>query len=211
AVARRQCKHRGPDGRPRSNPVHAGLRLVHRSECPRDPSGDAVLRRRRPDARIGGPRGPNNASCGGGGGFRRCPGCGSRQLDGLGVALPGIWPGAVHLGHGTQLVLIDGRATPAQRKALETLGKGEAGGPFAVFASVTEHWLPTIVAQFDVRLNGIRSTVRVDSGKVYDLALSRIKNPVTGEEEELYLDKPTGVTAKRSELGMSTAARFKAP
>src|SRR5207245_4555519 len=67
---------------------------------------------------------------------------GDVKLDGLGVALPGIWPGAVHLGHGTQLVLIDGRATPAQRKALETLGKGDAGGPFAVFASVTERWLP---------------------------------------------------------------------
>jgi hypothetical protein len=80
-----------------------------------------------------------------------------------------------------------------------------------VFASVTEHWLPTIAAPFDVRLNGIRSTVRVDSGKVYDLALSRIKNPVTGAEEEVYLDKPTGFTAKRSELGMSTVARFKAP
>src|SRR5438309_3541669 len=117
----------------------------------------------------------------------------------------------VHLGHGTQMVLIDGRATPAQRKALETLGKGEAGGPFAVFASVTERWLPTIVAPFDVRLNGIRSTIRVDAGKVYHLALSRIKNPVTGDEEELYLDKPTGFTAKRSELGMSTVSRFKAP
>ena len=136
---------------------------------------------------------------------------GDVKLDGCSVALPGIWPGAVHLGHGTQLVLIDGRATPAQRKALETLGKGLAGGPFAVFASVTERWLPTIVAPFDVRLNGIRSTVRVDSGKVYELALSRIKNPVTGDEEELYLDKPTGFTAKRSELGMSTVARFKAP
>ena len=80
-----------------------------------------------------------------------------------------------------------------------------------MFASVTERWLPTIVAPFDVRLNGIRSTVRVDSGKVYDLALSRIKNPVTGNEEELYLDKPTGFTAKRSELGMSSVSRFKAP
>jgi len=136
---------------------------------------------------------------------------GDVKLNGLGVALPGLWPGAVHLGHGTQLVLIDGRATPAQRRALETLGKGGAGGPFAVFASVTERWLPTIVAPFDVRLNGMRSTIRVDSGKVYDLALSRIKNPVTGEEEELYLDKPTGFTAKRSELGMSTVSRFKAP
>jgi hypothetical protein len=53
--------------------------------------------------------------------------------------------------------------------------------------------------------------VRVDSGKIYDLALSRIKNPVTGDEEELYLDKPTGFTAKRSELGMSRVARFRIP
>jgi len=136
---------------------------------------------------------------------------GDVKLDGLGVALPGMWPGAVHLGHGTQLVLVDGRATPAQRKALETLGKGEAGGPFVVFASVTERWLPTVVAPFDIRLKGIRSLLRVDSGQIYDLSLSRIKNPVTGDEEEVYLDKPTGFTAKRSELGMSTVARFKAP
>src|SRR2546422_5985447 len=48
-------------------------------------------------------------------------------------------------------------------------------------------------------------------GKGLRPGLSRIKNPVTGEEEELYLDKPTGFTAKRSELGMSTLSRFKAP
>src|SRR2546428_9070194 len=111
---------------------------------------------------------------------------GDVKLDGLGVALPGLWPGAVHLGHGTQLVLIDGRATPAQPRALETLGKGSAGRPVPPVAFVPPTQRPTIVAPFDVRLNGMRSTIRVDSGKVYDLALSRIKNPVTGEEEELY-------------------------
>lgn len=136
---------------------------------------------------------------------------GEVKLDGLALALPGTWPGAVHLGHGTSALLVDKRATPDQRKALVALGKGEAGGPFAVFASVTERWLPTVFVSFDVRLNGIRSVVRVDSGKVYDLALSRIKNPVTGDEEEVYLDKPTGFTAKRSELGMSIVARFKTP
>src|SRR5207245_9367432 len=83
--------------------------------------------------------------------------------------------------------------------------------PLAGFASLTGPLLPTLLAPFDVRLNGSRSSVRVDSGKIYDLALSRIKNPVTGDEEELYLDKPTGFTAKRSELGMSTVSRFKSP
>src|SRR2546427_755604 len=90
---------------------------------------------------------------------------GDATLNGLGVALPGLWPGAVHLGHGTQLVLIDGRATPAQRRALETLGKGEAGGPVAVFASVTERWLPPNVARFQGRLQGGWSPIPVDSGK----------------------------------------------
>src|SRR5207245_4105652 len=103
------------------------------------------------------------------------------------------------------------RGREARRPRCRSTRNMARGGPFAMFASVTERWLRTIVAPLDVRLNGIRSTVRVDSGKVYDLALSRIKNPVTGDEEELYLDKPTGFTAKRSELGMSTVARFKTP
>jgi len=133
------------------------------------------------------------------------------KLDGLVLAIPGAWPAAVHLGHGTSVLLLDNRAKPDQRKALESLGKGEAGGPFAVFASVTERWLPTVFASFDFKLDGMQSALRVDAGKIYDLALSRIKNPVTGDEEEIYLDKPSGFTAKRSELGMSVAARFKIP
>src|SRR5437764_12772910 len=59
---------------------------------------------------------------------------GDVKLDRLGVALPGIWPGALHLGHGTQLVLNDGRAPPAPRKPLETPGTAEAGRPCAVLA-----------------------------------------------------------------------------
>ena len=136
---------------------------------------------------------------------------GDVKLDGLALALPGTFPGAVHLGHGTQVLLADERATPSQRKAIEALGLGQAGGPFAVFASVTERWLPTIYARFEIRLRGMQSTIRVDSGKIYELALSRINNPVTEDEEEIYLDKPTGFTAKRSELGMSKVARFKVP
>jgi hypothetical protein len=136
---------------------------------------------------------------------------GNSKLDGLALAIPGTWPGAVHLGHGTSVLVVDKRAEPEQRKALVSLGKGEAGGPFAVFASVTERWLPTVFATFDLKLNGMRSALRIDSGKIYDLALSRIKNPVTGDEEEVYLDKPTGFTAKRSELGMSIVSRFKVP
>ena len=49
---------------------------------------------------------------------------------------------------------------------------------------------------------------KIGGGEVYEVAFSRIKNPVSGEEEELYLDKPTGFTSKRAELGMTTISRF---
>jgi hypothetical protein len=47
-------------------------------------------------------------------------------------------------------------------------------------------------------------------GDVYELELSRIRNPVTGDEEEIYLDKPTGFTARRTEVGSSVVDRFRA-
>lgn len=74
--------------------------------------------------------------------------------------------------------------------------------PFDVWRTLTTTWLPTLVAPIEMYFDGIGSTVRVNGGKVFDLAISRVKNPVSGEEE-IYLDKPTGFTSKRTELGKS--------
>lgn len=137
---------------------------------------------------------------------------GDVRLDGLALVGAGSHPGPIHLGHGTSVTIMDERASPDQRKAIETLRRGEGVGlPFDIFAKVVERWLPTVYAPFEVQLNGIRSRLRVGGGKLYDLALSRIKNPVTSAEEELYLDKPTGFTAKRSEIGMSLVAKLNVP
>jgi len=116
----------------------------------------------------------------------------------------------MHEGHGTAVVVVDEHATPEQRQAVEALTRsGEAGLPFDIFVSVTETWLDTVYAPIEVELNGINSRVRMGDGELFDLELSRIKNPVTGEEEELYLDKPTGFTSTRSELGSSIVDRFR--
>ena len=64
------------------------------------------------------------------------------------------------------------------------------------------------MAPIEVELAGMDSRFRVAGGAVFDLALTRVKNPVTGEEEELYLDKPTGFTSTRSELGTSEVSMF---
>jgi hypothetical protein len=112
----------------------------------------------------------------------------------------------------TSVLIVDESASAAQREALEALWKsGEAGLPFDIWNAVTSTWLDTIVAPIEFELAGIGSRVRIGNGELGEVAISRIKNPVTGDEEELYLDKPTGFTSTRSELGMSTVARFDSP
>jgi len=135
---------------------------------------------------------------------------GEASLAGLQFAWAAHSPGPIHEGELTAVLIIDERATPAQRDALEQLWRsGAAGLPFDIFHSVTSTWLDTIYAPFESKLAGINSGVKIGAnGTIYDLEQSRVKNPVTGDEEEIYLDKPTGFTAKRSELGMATRAAF---
>jgi hypothetical protein len=135
---------------------------------------------------------------------------GDVPLDGLHFLWGAHSPGPLHAGNVTAVLVIDERATPEQRQALETLWRsGESGLPFDILNSVTATWLDTVYAPFEVELAGINTAAKIGAnGEIYDLAQSRQRNPVTGEEEELYLDKPTGFTSKRSELGMAPVSRF---
>jgi hypothetical protein len=132
------------------------------------------------------------------------------MLDGLKYVHAGSFPGPVHEGKGTGLLLVDSTASPAQRLALEELWKsGEAGMPFDVWCSVTSNWLDTVVAPIEIEWNAMSSRVRVAGGKLLDLAMSRVKNPVTSEEEITYLVKPTGFTSKHTELGTTSVFRLR--
>jgi hypothetical protein len=109
----------------------------------------------------------------------------------------------------TSVLIVDESATDGQREALETLWKsGESGLPFDIWNAVTATWLETVVAPIELELDGINSRARIGGGELADIAMARIRNPVTDEEEEIYLDKPTGFTSTRSELGTSLTFRF---
>jgi hypothetical protein len=136
---------------------------------------------------------------------------GETPLDDLSFAWVVSHPGAVHEGNGTEVWLINEGANEAQRQALEALAHGDGvGSPFEILASTVSKRLGIIYAPIEVKLDGIRSAVKVDGGRIFEFAMTRVSNPVTGQEEELYLDKPTGFTSTRSELGMSTVARVNA-
>ncbi len=134
---------------------------------------------------------------------------GETPLDGLRFAWAAHSPGPLHEGNVTAVLLVDEDATLEQRTALEALWRsGEAGLPFDILASVTSTLLDTVYAPFEIKLDGINTTASIAGGRIFEVGQARVRNPVTGDEEELYLDKPTGFTSIRSELGTSTVARF---
>jgi hypothetical protein len=135
---------------------------------------------------------------------------GSTVFDGLKYVHAGSFPGPVHEGNGSGLLIVDEAASTDQRDALEELWKsGEAGMPFDVWCAVTSTWLDTVVAPIEIEWAGMRSRVSVDGGHLLELVMSRVKNPVTGEDEITYLDKPTGFTSKRTELGTTEVFRLR--
>ncbi len=134
---------------------------------------------------------------------------GDVDLSGARFMMGGHTPGAIHEREGTGILVLDEATNAKQREAIQTLWRGGGvGSPFDEFAWATTVWHEPIVAPIDMKLDGIRSEVKVGDGAIYELALDRVKNPVTGEDEITLFDHPTGFSSKYAELGMSTAARF---
>ncbi len=131
---------------------------------------------------------------------------GGLTLDGLYIGMAQEFPGPLDQGHGTCQFIIDARADDEQRGALLRLLKGDVGGVFGIFASITETVLDPIYAPFEGSMNGLETQLRVPG--VLELGLASIKNPVTGEPEEIQLVKPTGFTSTLSDLGTSTVCRY---
>ncbi len=120
------------------------------------------------------------------------------RLDGLALGFAAKWPGAIHEGHGTVLLFVDEKASPEQRQALLEIGSGQAGGmPFEVLANTFDTLLEPQFVPFKFELNGLNSSVRVGDGM--QIALEPIKNPVTGNEEQVTVNHGTGFIFKSAE------------
>lgn len=127
------------------------------------------------------------------------------DLGGLTFTLSVNWPGAIHEGNGEGLLLVDERSDDAQREAIHTLAKGEAGGPWGVLGWT---W-PTLhgpnAVPYELQLDGIRSHVR--AGEEFELELEPIRNPVTGAEVTPGVVLPQGIVFKRGDFASSKRFR----
>jgi hypothetical protein len=130
---------------------------------------------------------------------------GKIPLNGLSLTWVGHSPGPLHKGNVTWIVACDEKADADQRRALSTLADGKSGGPWTIFMAVASKRLGPRFLPFELSLAGLKSKARAVG--LVEMELGPILNPVTGEPEEIYVDKPTGFTSKRLTLGASRVFR----
>ena len=139
---------------------------------------------------------PTQGFCEGLGAWRIIRGSfGDIKLDGLGLAGVGRSPKAMHLGNMTFGFAIDSKASPEQRAALLSIAKGEHGGlPFEVFPALVTKWLDPVYVPFQFTIDGSNSKVKV--GDQLTISVEPIKNPVTGDPEDIKIHHGTGFIFK---------------
>jgi hypothetical protein len=123
---------------------------------------------------------------------------GDVKLDGLGMGFAVHWPKAIHEGNGTAAVFIDEKANPAQRHALMQIASGKAGGlPFEIIVTTFTKIFEPRFLPFQFNINGRNSSVKI--GDVMDVTVEPIKNPVTGQPENVRIEHSTGFIFKSAE------------
>jgi hypothetical protein len=134
---------------------------------------------------------------------------GDVKLDGLRWGIMGMWPGPIHLGNGTFVVIIDERADAKQRAALDAIAHGKETEPgtliWNVFAAMVTNNLPTVYKRIDLAIDLERGTAKVTVPGLLDGAASPIANPVTGAAHRVNVTLPTGFEFTKAEFAAAKA------
>jgi hypothetical protein len=129
---------------------------------------------------------------------------GDVALDGLRWGILGAWPKAIHLGNGTYMSVIDERANPKQRQALEAISHGKETEPgsliWQVFSTTITNFLPTLYKPIDLSIDYSARTARLTVPGVVEGRAESIRNPVTGAAHQVRVTMPTGFEFTESEV-----------
>jgi hypothetical protein len=129
---------------------------------------------------------------------------GDTPLDGLRWGILAAWPGAVHHGNGRLQTIIDERANPRQREAIEAVSHGRETDPgsliWQVFSTTITEFLPTLYRPIDLAIDYPGRTARVSVPGVAEGSAESIRNPVTGDPHQVRVTMPTGFEFTESEV-----------
>jgi hypothetical protein len=134
---------------------------------------------------------------------------GSTPLDGLSWGFLVWWPGAVHEGNGRMQVFGDERATPEQRKALETIASGTAsaeGTYFQIFAAMAPNREPAIWKPVKYECDVAAGTGMLQVAGIIDSVVEPIRNPLTGNIHRARVTLPDGFEYREAEYVSGTTS-----
>ena len=130
---------------------------------------------------------------------------GNTKLDGLRFAGIFSWPGAIHEGKGQVVVIIEEKATPAQREALLRILSGldtEPGATiFQVFSTTLEKVHDPVFAPIDFEIDIDARKARLVVPGLIEGRGEPILNSVTGAEHRARIDIPDGFEYSIAEMG----------
>ena len=129
---------------------------------------------------------------------------GDVRLDGLRWGLRAAWPAAIHLGNGTFQSIIDERANPKQRAAIEAVSHGKETEPgkliWQVFSTTVTKLLPTLYKPIDLSIDIATRKARVSVPGILEGTGESIRNPVTGADHQVRITLPNGFEFTEAEF-----------
>lgn len=116
---------------------------------------------------------------------------GEVSLNGVRAVVAAKYPNAIHEGNGHVVLFIDEKATQEQADAFLSILSGKMGGmPWEALAGTIGRFEGPVRKPVEIQIAGERSRVRVPGA--IDLALTPLKDPVTGADKEVHIVYPKG-------------------
>jgi hypothetical protein len=129
---------------------------------------------------------------------------GDVPLDGLRWGILAAWPGPIHLGNGTFQSIVDERADPKQRAALESISHGRETEPgkliWQVFSTTVTKVQPTLFKPIELTIDVKTRSAKVNVPGVIEASAASIKNPMTGADHQARITLPTGFEFTEAEF-----------
>lgn len=129
---------------------------------------------------------------------------GDVPLDGLRWGILAAWPGPIHEGNGTFQTIIDERADPQQRAAIEAVSHGKETEPgkliWQIFSTTIAKFLPTLYKPIDLTIDLAARRAQVRVPGVVEGKGSSIVNDISRQDVPTTLIMPAGFEFHQAEF-----------
>lgn len=128
---------------------------------------------------------------------------GETRLDGLSAFVTVHFPGPLHEGNGQAQPIIDERASPAQRAALQAIVSGQhsaEGTLFHILSLIVTTMHPPVFAPIEFHFDQERRTARLAIPGMLESEVEPIRNPVTGQPHRIQVVMPEGFEHRAGEV-----------